>query len=119
MILLIHSSSIYYVRRGNLNGAKAAVLAIEFKGGKHDEIGSFGNMFFRYLGDSEFVPWPYVYLGGYSFWGDSCYSGVNRGIKNQRIALPASNHRPNKVWHKLTGTTRGCCLGLIEIIVKM
>jgi len=55
---------------------------LESKGGKHNEISKLGNMFSRYLGDSEFVSWSPIYLGGYSFWGDSCYPGVNRGIQN-------------------------------------
>ena len=55
---------------------------IEFKGGKHNEISGFGDMFSGYLGDSKFVPWSRVYLGGYSFWGNSRYLGVNSGIQD-------------------------------------
>ena len=57
-------------------------LPIESKGGQHNEIGKLGNMFSGYLGDSEFVPWSQVYLGGYSFWGNRRYPSINSYIQN-------------------------------------
>jgi len=66
------------------------------KGGESskDEIAELGDMLSWHLGNSEFVPWSSIYLGRYSFWGNSSYPGTYCSI--QSIILPASNYSPNK-----------------------